>query len=778
MRPMISNAPYYRLTIPELSGGVNLRDNISLIADNQLTNCKNVWYKDGMLKTRPGIAAKIFGNDYTVAGGVLKTYTDEKNFRVIDGISYFLVCLQFRDKLKFYYYSDDSVLEVATIDDFIDVFPNNQDFNCNIFQFETDIYCFTSLYYEDYNALPDKTPFFIYKITQTESGWKWVKITQNEIYAPIVAYNGSPYVKKNEQTKASAVIDDSQMLEGYNLLGNRMRMYYSTVNKDRLGEIIASNSHYMSYAIAYPNGTKNIKHLIPEIFTVNIDNGEVVAEHKVAKENGNNGFMEDGYNDVDGRMLYVNYYDDVIKFRFESNNGEAANVVTEADYIPNNMEIIAPCENSRENYEKVLNMTASEWYGGDSEGLYGGIHLFLGGNTNEKEKALVIWSDMKNPLYFSENCYAYVGDKTQKVTAFGKQGEALIIAKEKEMYATQYSSAEELITLEEAENQTNVDITASEVIFPMTQVHGFIGCDCPKTMVLCRNRLVWANTDGKVYTLVSPSQYTERSIYEVSDMVLNELSKYTLAELKNSKAADWQGHYVLIVKNRIYLMDYNSYGFSNVYSYTKTEDAQVRIPWWIWELPSFNLNESLNKYDGDEIVFSTTGELSELYLTASYKISIPDDDGGYFDLAFPVIFKFDKNATTDVLPHITGDYSEGYESLIFETAEKEISSKIQTKFFDFGAPTIKKTIPKIEVSFGTNGGVPIKTTVITESANEENEIVIEEPEEEKYSVGYFQNRLIRPANKHACRVGIKFEAEGDISVDAISLQYKHIGGLK
>ena len=54
--PSINKQPTRSINIPELSGGLNLRDGISAVNDNQLTDCKNIWFKDAILKTRPGMA--------------------------------------------------------------------------------------------------------------------------------------------------------------------------------------------------------------------------------------------------------------------------------------------------------------------------------------------------------------------------------------------------------------------------------------------------------------------------------------------------------------------------------------------------------------------------------------------------------------------------------------------------------------------------------------------------------------------------------------------------
>lgn len=802
MRPYISNNPFYRLAIPELSGGVNLRDGISLVADNQLTNCKNVWYKDGMLRTRPALEALRHAGTQVLAKFQGKTNTkvffDNESVYTLNGNQYGVFCVCHSTTIKVFIFSMGKTFSFSEIAN-IDIRGTRLvvgGFDCNLFQHGNDIYCFCSGYYkpleetvEDEENVEDEvkretaeeklTPFYIYKINKEKIAGtdveKWVcnRITLEDIHVPTIAINGTGHSGKANAT-AGEILAGSTMLEGLNLLGNRYKVIYSTVDPNRLGEIITVGSssqpaQYMTYQIPYVADSDNVKALIPKILKVTITysgkSGVSSVTHTATKptatgyeelilnEEGKETVAKDGLKmavSFDNTTATISFYD---KMSGNTSGTDEVKLLTESNYILNNMEIIAPCDNTKENVEKVMNMTCHKWYGGGSEGLYGGIHLFLGGNTKEEEKSLVAWSDFNKPLYFSENAYAYVGDKSQRVTAFGKQGEALIIAKEREMYATQYSS-NGAMDAESVENQAIIDVAASEVTFPMVQVHGFIGCDCPHTMQLCRNRLVWTNSDGRVYTLVSASQYDERSIYEVSDMVHKELSAYSKETLKNARSADWEGHYVLFVGNKFYLMDYNSYGFQSVYSYTKNEDAQAKIPWWIWEAPKY-LN-ALNMYCfGDNLFFPV------IYDSA-------------VEHTFLGMVKFNRDKTDDSKVYVGGTWGTPEVS----EENKEIPTLLQTKFFDFGSPTIKKSVPKIEVSFGTNGGMPIKTTVLTENIADESEIIIDDPEEAEYSVGYFQNRLIRPANKHACRIGIRFESEGNMSVDAISLQYKLLGGLK
>lgn len=729
MTPVINNTPYYRLSVPKLSGGVNLRDGISQIADNQLTQCSNVWFKNGILKTRPGIKfiTGLTGEKYVTSHEIYGVYADSRNVRVINDITYFLVAFKYKDRLDFKYCpnTDAEIIDIASITDI----PPTASYECNIFQYNTDIYCFCSGYYPECD-----TPFFIYKIYEnlnknSERVWECKRVTDDDLYIPVVGYNAGPYIEDGSQTS------ETDALEGYNLLSRRYRMFFSSALKKE----VKIDSEYTEDKMIYelPNKASDFKgcKVIAEI----TETGGEVFKHTV-EIYSDNLYHTESEPKGDGRIMQV--YNNKIRF-LDSSTGEIAKV-SRKDFTANNIEVTAPCANSEENYRKVLDMMCFEWYGGGSEGLYGGVHLFLGGNINKSEKSLVVWSDLNKPLYFSENSYAYVGDRSQAVTAFAKQGEALIIFKERELFSTQYQSSD-ITDAESVINGGVVDIAASSVKFPMFQVHGFIGCDCPDTVQLCRNRLVWAHSDGKVYVLVSANSYNEMAVFEASGMVERDFDR---KNLKSAKSTDWNGMYVLVTGKKMYLMDYNSYGYASITSYTKNDDAQLHIPWWIWKIP---VNaERLITVSGNIYGFCSIKNRS--YIT-------------------PAIFTFNEELQSDEILNLSGKNS------VF--IQKEITTELQTKFFDFGVPAIKKSMPEAVAVFGANKGVPINVKIITENGLEVIRLFADNANKEKeFSPEYFINKVIRPINKHFFRVGIKFTSEGNMAIDAISLKYKRIGGAK
>jgi hypothetical protein len=207
--------------------------------------------------------------------------------------------------------------------------------------------------------------------------------------------------------------------------------------------------------------------------------------------------------------------------------------------------------------------------------------------------------------------------------------------------------------------------------------------------------------------------------------------------LKNCVTADWEGMYVLAVGNKIYLMDYDSYGFSAISSYTKNDDAQLHLPWWIWE--SHNTINDMVSIGGELIVFSI----------------LPSSLG---------IFAF------------KGDYDEIIGTNGAE--RKEIHTIAQTKAFDFGSGTEKKSVPRVEMLLGKMNVSPINATILTESGNEEHLIEFTETEADERSLRCFSGKVIRPINQNSYRMAIRFESEGNMFLESISLPFKFIGGIE
>lgn len=724
MIPYIKNSPTYTLNIPELSGGMNLRDGLNQVNDNQLTDAKNVWFKDGALRTRPRM--KLNGQSYSVEVTKCKKSTVKMHYdnsTVVNGVKYYLQVIEYsypngdyiNNKFILRYVSEDmDIIELGsvTVSD-IDFIVHN--YLC--FQHNGDIYFFTGT---------DRA--FMYVIKRISEGTYETpkQLTEKDMHVPLVATNCLP-AQATDYSGAGG-----NMINGYNLLTRYYKAVYSMVDKDAE---TTSLCYLPLQPTRQPDGNGYSYAIDKKVTAEYTDIKGNTYSHEVTIGTDGNGY--EGKPRKDGLIMSV-YYN---RIYFTDGINDGYQTRSKDQYVKNNLTITAPGPHDVTDELKVFNMTVSAWFGGASYGIHGGSRLFLGGNTADSEKALVVWSDLNNPLYFSENNYAYVGDKAQAVVAFGKQADTLIILKERETYQTQYVASDSP-TAEEVINQSVLDLSTTSAYFPMTLVHGYIGCDCPDTVQLCRNRLVWANRNGKVYTLVSQNQYNERAIYEVSEMVERRLKGE--GQLHKAYAVDYDGYYVLQTGSHLYVMDYNSYGYTYIASHSKTEDANIKIPWYYWELPK-----------APECIMATTNMLM-----------MPIVDTEDVD-EINLVFKHHYD-----MAYIDGTSGDDYNG-------QHIPSFVQTKLFDFGQPSKYKSVPTVNMSLGHNDNAPVKIEFISEQMIEdEHEITVGGVEAEKYSPQYTRQCRLFPYTKGTVSFGVRISCEGDLAVDSISLQYKTLGGAK
>lgn len=706
--------------MPDLAGGMNLRDSVSMVQDNQLTDCVNMWFKDGVLKTRPGLNNMVHFENENWQYSDLKPHDI---YNTIDGESCRLFSTHRETHIYFFWIGKSKFEELPAIE----IGVSETEINYFVIKSNDIMYCFSV--------------YGIRKLKEGNNEWEYVEGT--EIYAPIITTNNLPL--NDDGSNPS----EATMLEGYNMLGCYYRMIFSTVDRNR-------DSNKMRYKLLYPlrdhdgnwdlEGCKVI---------AKIDYGTKVATHEVEVSLYPYS-AENGYNAVD--RLKMRLTGSVIEFYHEDDPSTVA-TVKNTDYIMNNMTVTAPYHKvaTQEMLElseyhgclleqkyKVTKMHNWTWFGGAAEGISGGTRLFLCGNSEEPN--LVVWSDLNNPLYFPENNYFYAGDSGSAVTGFGKQADMLVIFKENETYYTQYQRNTG-ITNEDLTNQTVVDITASSVYFPLTLINPNIGCDCPDTVQLCRNRLVWVNSDGRVHTLVSNNQYNERSIFEIGEMIHRRLK--TESDLKNACSADWNGYYLLQCENRIYVLDYNSYGYQYVSSYSKNEDANLKIPWHYWEL------DLQAGYVPSTVLAVVDGAL------------LLAESGSYG------IFKaeFDEESAYDHI--LLSDTSRNYKEI-----SAPIKSELQTKLFEFGAQGYYKNVDRVVLSLGNNGGEPVNVCFVTDMGTEETEVTPDGEDTQPYSAGYIKSVQLNPCIRQVERFGVKLSCDGPLAVDGITLSYRVTGGVR
>lgn len=704
------------VSIPKLNGGINMQDGTSAVVDNQLTNAKNVWFKDSVLCTRPDYTVDVYDlNEFLVTRMVTKqgvtTYIDDKLYRF--GI------LENTD-------GQGMNLDLAIINlDNITVHKN----------FVTSNYPFVK--YFIYHGTPTKgcgvyilTAFLnehrevvfrrMFEVSKDASSL--FVITPSDIYAPLVYLNGKGNRYFELPTSANAETPKASTFESLNMLYGGFRAYFKS---DGL-----SNYYQLPYYPLTDNQGEDIKiEFIPVtgIFRTTPDGpeGDVVdvlkftIPYSKSEKVSNESYFYDGkYNDngternATGTIsAKVNMQKGQIYFVFsgsmETSDGniqvEQREFPMPTSYnAPDNIRITA-YSNDYKGYDILVGMSIYEQFGG-YKGLHGGSRVFVSGNPDYP--SLVNWTDSNRPLYFPENNYNYVGDGNQPVTAFGKQYDMLVIFKKHEIYYTQYVEGQ-IINEEDIKSGAVIDVTAYSATFPVVQINSNIGCDLPATVKLCLNRLIWTNSDGQVYTLTGTYNTSERNVNKISAGIEKKLKQ---TDLKYAFAVDWQGHYLLVSGKEAFVLDYNR----NAYKYVASQYNKTNLTWWYWE---FDNNMEYGFSTDDICVFYSTYQ----------------------------------------------NYFYAYTLDIDTLAECE--SFIETKLFDFNRPESFKNIQQVYIGVGNNNE-------ITVAYNTDKGNVSDLPMTA-------QDNIIKliPNIKGVRTFGLKVSSDKAMTIDSLTIKLKLMGGV-
>lgn len=278
---------------------------------------------------------------------------------------------------------------------------------------------------------------------------------------------------------------------------------------------------------------------------------------------------------------------------------------------------------------QILKCTIFEHYGGNND-----TRMFATGNPDLP--AWVFWTDVDNITYWPISNYEVVGATDDPNTAMAKQHVQLIILKEHSVARMDFS-----ITTTGATQYYS---------FPLNDT---IGCDMPESVQLIDNNIVFSNTysTNHVWIVTDTTERTEKNIMPIGGNIGPALTAETIADLKAASSVDFEGKYILCVKNKAWAWDYRKA------PYIMTGDVeadQLRLAWFPWS----NINAAHWLLDGRDCYYvdRTIGRL----------IKLVDDRNDF--------------TTTPIL-----DYW-------------------YSKAWHFGAPRCKKTIAKVHFRTGMISG--------------------------------------------------------------------------
>lgn len=723
--PKMPKSNQYRVSVPALNGGVNLNDAPNLVEDNQLTAVLNMWWKDQALRTRAGLATTVERSFHIQTSGM----GDSLTYKVYPPVRVY------RDGKPEDYVCCSCEFETSRANHVFHFYRFNESGSA------THVSSLTFLDYEDGD--PYATGMFMFAANPTADGiglyavfnsgdiysmnknFELQKIDKSEIYAPLVVVNAVGF----DDTGSPPVVSGTQF-EGYNLLSGAFRTAFTTDGKAHEFKLPLDN-------LTMNNGES------PAVEYTGTD-GTVTRWESFS----NTMFYAQASAEIGGETVTVKLYRRIGLIEFSTG--------VDTPYplpgsISNNL-IVTAWKTDPEATKKIANMQFATWFGGDRSGINGGTRLFVSGNPDHPN--MVHWSDINNPLYFPENNYAYIGESSQKVTGFGKQTDILVIFKEHEIYSAEYVSGN-TYTAQDVIDGKVVDVTANAAVFPITPINSGIGCDCPNTIQLCNNRLIWATSDGAVYGLMAANQASERNVRKLSAMIESRLKAEDRYLLKSALSCDVDGHYMLFVWNRVYLLDYMDGVFQYYATYSDERKAQRNMSWYCWEFPK----------ECTPAAVMPKGDRLSAFCIRNYPYT--DSSGMPKKALFGAAYLLD--GERDCVFHPSGPAFETGEFDI-SVEEREIQSCFQTKVFDFGSQERKKKIHRLHMNMADTSNARITVSYVTEKGTMDDVYELS-----MSGTGAMVGRMLTPGVSRVCRFGVLVSSAGAIGVDGLVIRYE-IGG--
>lgn len=723
--PKMPKSNQYRVSVPALNGGVNLNDAPNLVEDNQLTAVLNMWWKDQALRTRAGLATTVERSFHIQTSGMgdsltYKVYSPVRVYRDGKPEDYVCCSCEFetsRANRVFHFYrfnESGSATHVSSLT-FLD-YEDGDPYATGMFMFAANPTADGIGLYAVFNSGD------IYSMNKN---FELQKIDKSEIYAPLVVVNAVGF----DDTGSPPVVSGTQF-EGYNLLSGAFRTAFTTDGKAHEFKLPLDN-------LTMNNGES------PAVEYTGTD-GTVTRWESFS----NTMFYAQASAEIGGETVTVKLYrrSGIIEF---STGVDTPYPLPGS--ISNNL-IVTAWKTDPEATKKIANMQFATWFGGDRSGINGGTRLFVSGNPDHPN--LVHWSDINNPLYFPENNYAYIGESSQKVTGFGKQTDILVIFKEHEIYSAEYVSGN-TYTAQDVIDGKVVDVTANAAVFPITPINSGIGCDCPNTIQLCNNRLIWATSDGAVYGLMAANQASERNVRKLSAMIESRLKAEDRYLLKSALSCDVDGHYMLFVWNRVYLLDYMDGVFQYYATYSDERKAQRNMSWYCWEFPK----------ECTPAAVMPKGDRLSAFCIRNYPYT--DSSGMPKKALFGAAYLLD--GERDCVFHPSGPAFETGEFDI-SVEEREIQSCFQTKVFDFGSQERKKKIHRLHMNMADTSNARITVSYVTEKGTMDDVYELS-----MSGTGAMVGRMLTPGVSRVCRFGVLVSSAGEIGVDGLVIRYE-IGG--
>ena len=549
--PSLKNSSAKKHITTTISGTVTAHDPLGLNSQ-KLSECNNLWNSEGILTTRPAFFKE---NGVIIADGYRtddqKVFFADFPFTMIEGYnSLFAVAKEvYFDRTDIWFYALNDMGQTKELFILELVAPNGG--------FGYDIK--NLLFIKDkalrgcgiYVIIPTRstslksdeviTQVKYYEINSDCSGF--ANISPHDFYCPLVMKHGHG----NEYSETiEPYIKDTVYPEGINILGGGFEADFS-----------CDDASYL-FTLPFPISQDSVVNI--EYFT------SAHQKRSFTVSSGSNYSEEQDFLDIK------------LKFRVNRASGTITALANGENYpLPrfrrdNSLRIFAYTDTSAAAYGLLSRRIKPVSFD---------CRLFLSGGEMNGDR--VYYSGKNQLLYFCEENSFNVGDDRGDVTALSQQNRYIIAFKEREIYR---------ITLEESTELDRDTLRDNDAVLvapkpsrKIVRVTNHIGCDRPRTIKTCGNRLVWYHSDGAVYTLYGSNLYTEGSVYELSADINDTLAKLSEEEKQKIFAVTVNGYYGLATGNKIFIMDSLVSGFTYLSGHKSPDKNYSGLSWFFWKTP-------------------------------------------------------------------------------------------------------------------------------------------------------------------------------------------------
>lgn len=245
--------------------------------------------------------------------------------------------------------------------------------------------------------------------------------------------------------------------------------------------------------------------------------------------------------------------------------------------------VITAYKTDQDDIDSILNCLAVVPFGGQNDN-----RLFFGNNGT----GYYFWTGISNlgvdPTYFPIDNYNIVGLNDENITGFNKQQNSLMVIKEREVYAVDYS------------------FDGTEGVFNSYPVSNKFGCDAPDTIQTVNNNTVWLSSEFGVCVIQSTNVGNQRNVFAISRNIDPRLLQEE--NLTEASSIEFDGNYWLCVNDKIYLWDYF---LAPYYDTGNPDDNAKRLSWWYFD----NINAKAFASDVNDLYYidRDTGKTVKFY---------------------------------------------------------------------------------------------------------------------------------------------------------------------